>query len=166
MSAEEFDNYVRQTSRKLYAFAYRILRNQEEAEDVVQEVFIKLWHMGSKLKEYRCIDALASTMIRNHCIDLIRKKKILIGEFTDDNQTITVSTPLEQMIKSETEKNIRCIIDRMPEIYRSVLIMKDIEGLDYDEIAKMTHQNINTLRVTLSRARALLRDEYKRQYEK
>lgn len=96
MSGEEFSIYVRQTSRKLYAFAYRILRNKEEAEDVVQEVFIKLWHLGNKLDEYRCIDALATTMIRNHCIDLIRKKRPSFADSYDYDQTYSDVTPLEK----------------------------------------------------------------------
>ena len=64
-------------SRNLYGYAFRILRNQEEAEDAVQEVFIKLWNMGKKLDEYNSIEALAVTMIKNFCIDQLRKKKHL-----------------------------------------------------------------------------------------
>jgi RNA polymerase sigma-70 factor (ECF subfamily) len=165
MSGEEFSIYVRQTSRKLYAFAYRILRNQEEAEDAVQEVFIKLWHLGNKLDTYRCIDALATTMIRNHCIDIVRKKRPSFTDSYDDDQINSDVSPLEQMVKAETQDIIRKIIDRMPELYRNILIMRDIQGLEYDEIAEKTNQNVNTLRVNLSRARSLLRDEYRKKYD-
>ena len=75
MTRKDFDHLVQQQSRKLYGFAFRILRNQEEAEDVVQEIFIKLWKMGEKLDEYKSIDALATAMTKNYCIDLLRKQK-------------------------------------------------------------------------------------------
>ena len=75
MSRPDFDTLIQQLSRKLYGFAFRILRSQVDAEDVVQEVFIRLWKMGPKLDDYKSVDALATTMTRNYCIDLIRKQK-------------------------------------------------------------------------------------------
>ena len=75
MTRTDFNHLIQRQSRKLYGFAFRILRNQEEAEDVVQEIFIKLWKMGEKLDEYKSIDALAITMTKNYCIDLLRKQK-------------------------------------------------------------------------------------------
>lgn len=69
------------------------------------------------------------------------------------------------MVNVETQDNIRKIIDKMPEIYRNILIMKDIQGFEYDEIAAKTNQNVNTLRVNLSRARCILRDEYRKKYD-
>jgi RNA polymerase sigma-70 factor, ECF subfamily len=65
MSRTDFNDLVHQLNRKLYGYAFRILRNQEEAEDAVQEVFIKLWKMNEKLSEYNSIDALATTMTKN-----------------------------------------------------------------------------------------------------
>jgi len=55
--------------------AFRILRNQQEAEDIVQEVFMKMWKMGNKLDVYNDPGALAATMTRNSCIDMLRKWK-------------------------------------------------------------------------------------------
>src|SRR5450759_1353818 len=75
MTRADFNDLVRQLNRNLYGYAFRILRNQEEAEDAVQEVFIKLWNLGKKLDEYNSIGALATTMIKNFCIDQLRKKK-------------------------------------------------------------------------------------------
>jgi RNA polymerase sigma-70 factor (ECF subfamily) len=75
MTRTDFNDLVRQLNRNLYGHAYRILRSQEEAEDVVQEVFIKMWNLGKKLDEYTNVAALGVTMTRNLCIDQIRKKK-------------------------------------------------------------------------------------------
>ena len=83
MTRTDFNDLVRQQNRKLYGYAFRILRNQEEAEDAVQEVFIKLWNLGNKLDSYNSIGALATTMIKNFCIDQIRKKKHFNGKTTN-----------------------------------------------------------------------------------
>jgi RNA polymerase sigma-70 factor (ECF subfamily) len=169
MTRTEFDHLIRQQSRKLYGFAFRILRNQQEAEDVVQEIFIKLWKIGDKLAEYKSIDALAVAMTKNYCIDILRKQKHLYtGEFSaSDLQNFAAPSPQEQLENNESGKILNKIIEGLPETYRDVIILKEIEGESYEEIAKKTDQNINTLRVTLSRARKIIRDEYnKYQYER
>jgi RNA polymerase sigma-70 factor (ECF subfamily) len=163
MTREEFNNYVRLMSRKLYGFAFRILRNQEESEDAVQEVFIKMWNMGKKLDEYASIDALATTMTKNYCIDQLRKQKHLF-QGNPETDPETAASPLELMERLESGNIIQSIIARMPDTYREMISLKDIDALSYEEIAVKTGQNINTLRVTLSRARALLREEYKKHF--
>jgi RNA polymerase sigma factor (sigma-70 family) len=169
MNRPDFDNLIRQLNRKLYGFAFRILRNQEEAEDVVQEVFIKLWKMGQKLDEYRSIDALATTMTKNCCIDLLRKQSHNYTEdFSGKEYHIAASaSPEEVMENRETGDILNRIIAGLPDLYRVVIQMRDIDGTSYEEIALETNQNVNTLRVTLSRARKIIRDEYnKYQYER
>jgi RNA polymerase sigma-70 factor (ECF subfamily) len=169
MTRAEFDQLVQMQGRKLYGFAFRILRNQEEAEDVVQEVFIKLWKMGEKIDEYNSIDALATAMTKNYCIDILRKKKHNYkGDFYPiDHQNLTSPSPQEELENKESGEILNSIIEKLPEVYKIVIRLRDIEGVSYEEIAEKTDQNINTLRVTLSRARKLIRDEYKKyQYER
>jgi RNA polymerase sigma factor (sigma-70 family) len=169
MTRPDFNDLVQQLSRKLYGYAFRILQNQEEAEDAVQEIFIKLWRMGKRLNEYNSIDALATTMTKNYCIDQLRKQKhVYPGEHNNhDYHYITSPSPHEQMESRESNDIIHNIIDHLPDIYKVVIRLRDIEGLSYEEIAEKTDQNINTLRVTLSRARRFIRDEYnKYQYER
>jgi RNA polymerase sigma factor (sigma-70 family) len=169
MSRSDFNELVHQLSRKLYGFAFRILRNQEEAEDAVQEVFIKLWNMGDKLSGYSSIDALAVTMTKNYCIDQFRKKKRIIQEEKYENyeRNNLIPTPHEQLERVESGEILNRIIENLPEIYKSLVLLREIEGFSYEEIAEKTEQNINTLRVNISRARRIIRDEYnKYQYER
>jgi RNA polymerase sigma-70 factor (ECF subfamily) len=169
MSRDDFDNLVRQLSRKLYGYSFRILRNREEAEDAVQEVFIRLWNLGRKLDEYVSIEALSVTMIKNYCVDQLRKKKHLDHDelAKRDFQNTDNSSPSELLESRESDAILHSIIDQLPDIYKDVIILKEIEGLSYEEISDKTRQNINTLRVNLSRARKMIRDEYnKYQYER
>lgn len=166
MTREELDGYVKRMSRMLYACAFRILRDKEASEDAVQEVFARLWKMGEKTSSYESIEALSVTMVRNYCIDQLRRSKKIIAENLDSVETghLRSETPLELIEKNESERIIEKLIGSMPDLYRNILILHDIKGLQYDEIAEKTGQNINTLRVTISRARAYLRDEYKKYY--
>ena len=169
MTRNDFNDLVRQLNRNLYGYAFRILRNQEESEDAVQEVFIKLWGMGKKLDTYTSIQALATTMIKNLCIDKTRKQKhFLRGEYEEkDFYNMDNSSPLTIMEDSETGDILTQIIDQLPDTYKLVINMREIEGLSYEEISYKTEQNINTLRVTLSRARKIIREEFnKYQHER
>lgn len=167
MTRTEFDNLVHQLSRKLYSFAFRILRNQEDAEDAIQEVFIKLWKMKESLNEYKSIDALTVTMTKNFCIDLLRKSKHfnIVRSHENDYQQFTSPSPQEQLEQKESDNIIRNLIDNLPDIYKVVIKLRDIDGLSYEEIAEKTGQNINTVRVTLFRARGFIRDEYNRYHD-
>jgi RNA polymerase sigma-70 factor (ECF subfamily) len=169
MTRSDFNELIRHMSRDLYGIAFRILRNQEEAEDAVQEIFIKLWNMGTKLDEYNSIGALAITMVKNFCIDQLRKKKHFTMEegIEKDFQSSGTASPFELMDSRESEDILNHIIDQLPDNYKDVIRLREIDGLSYEEIVDKTGLNINTLRVTLSRARKMIRDEFnKYQYER
>jgi RNA polymerase sigma-70 factor (ECF subfamily) len=125
--------------------------------------------MGSKLDAYNNISALSVTMTKNLCIDQLRKKKHFVRDETGKHEAKAVddSSPFEILQSNESDNILKKIIDSLPEIYSSLIRLREIDGLSYEEIAQKTEQNINTLRVTLSRARKMIRDEYnKYQYER
>ncbi len=162
MTRDAFNNIVHNTCRKLYRIAFRMLMNQQEAEDAVQEVFMKMWMMRGKLDNYNDIEALAVTMTRNGAIDMIRRRKHGVsfqpGPGTSGDEM--ARSPFELMVDSETGRILKEIIDRLPPNFREIVIMKEIEGLSYEEIASVTSVNINSLRVTVSRARQMIREQF------
>jgi RNA polymerase sigma factor (sigma-70 family) len=162
MIRSDFNELVSKQSRQLFSYAFRILGNREEAEDAVQEVFIKLWNMGEKIEEYSSIEALSVTMTRNYCIDQLRKRRFSDGLDQDHRNLLMASepSPHEQMEIRESSDILYAIIAELPAIYREMAQMRDIEGFSYQEIAEKTQQNVNTIRVTLSRARKIIRDEF------
>lgn len=162
MTRSDFNDLVHQLNRKLYVYAFRFLQNQEEAEDAVQEVFIKLWRMGEKLNEYTSVDALATTMTKNYCIDQLRRRKTISYEDTvrQGYHNVTSPSPQDELENTESYDIILRIIDHLPESYQMMIRLRDMDGFSYEEIAEKTDQNINTLRVVLSRARKIIREEY------
>ncbi|MFZ0282086.1 MAG: sigma-70 family RNA polymerase sigma factor [Bacteroidales bacterium] len=162
MTRADFNDLVKKLNRKLYLYAFRILKNQAGAEDAVQEVFLKLWKMNTQPGEYNSIDALATTMVKNYCIDQLRKLK-----FTESDNIsgyslyqTTDPSPHEQLERNDTILILERIIEALPENYRNLIRLRDIEGFSYEEISEKTQLNINALRVNLSRARKIVRNEF------
>lgn len=165
MERAEFEKAILPISRTLYRFAFRFLSNGEDAEDAVQEVCIKLWNMRDRLPEYRSIEALAMTMTRNHCLDKLRKKG---RELFEDTRPIDTRTsdmdPQKDIENRENYQNIIKIVSKLPEKYRTIIELRDINGHSYEEIEKELGENLNTIRVNLSRARKMVRDKLKHLY--
>ncbi len=169
MTRKAFNDIIHQHYRKLYLIAFRIIKNRQEAEDIVQNVFIKMWTMGDKLDSYRDNAALAVTITKNSCIDLLRKMKHIDTDISVYNITNVelVPSPHDQLVRIETSAMLTRIIENLPQQYREIVLLREIEGLSYEEISKQKNMNINSLRVNLSRARSMIRDEYiKQTYER
>ena len=162
MTRDQFDDIIRQLYRRLYIIAFRILRIKEEAEDAVQEIFIKLWKMRDTLDSFNSIDALATTMTKNFCIDRLRKKRPdVMDEMTNIGSSDNIfMSPHDQLENKESDDIIQSIVEKLPLHFRTVVTLRDIKGFSYEEIAVKTGLNINTLRVNLSRARNIIREEY------
>lgn len=88
----------------------------------------------------------------------------MMTEEHDSRRNLYIDEPLpdEMMERTETAQMLYAIIKGLPEAYREIITLKEIDGLSYDEIAIIKDQNVNTLRVNLSRARRMIRDEFKK----
>jgi RNA polymerase sigma factor (sigma-70 family) len=165
MTVETFKIEVLPLKHKLFRLANRLLNNSPEAEDAVQETFLKLWTKKEVLKEYRSIEALALTITKNHCLDRMKSKSYKPDELTDKYEKPGEHTPHSRLELSETFENIQKIIQSLPEQQRMIIHLKDIEGYDLDEIAEIMELNMNTIRVNLSRARKKVRELLTKTYD-
>ncbi len=161
MVAKDFKTSVLPVSNKLLRFATHFLHDEDEAHDVVQDVFLKLWQRKETLDEVENIEAFAMRMTRNRCLDVIRANRTVpIDEDTDRRlkaKTIDVHSKVEL---GESARQIKMLIGQLPELQQNVMHMRDIEQLSYDEIEEATGLQRNAIRVNLSRARKKVRDEY------
>jgi len=151
--------------RKLYSFALRVLQNKEESEDVVQEVFVKLWKMKNEMDTIRNKEAFAMTMIRNLSIDRLKKKRVLsLDDDTNRYEGTSDSDPLHEIQVNDAMIMIKKIVDKLPEQQRMIIQLRDIEGYTSEEVAEILDINQNTLRVNLSRARQKIRENLVKNY--
>ncbi len=166
MTPEEFRKIILPEGRRLYAIAFRYLNNREEAEDIVQEVMMKLWASRNKQMAFDNPAAWCTTVTRNACLDLLRKNRKISHEELSDEIMIpeTGNSTLENTDDMEAVSMIGRIVNRMKEPYRSAVILRDMEGYSYEETAEVMQTNINALRTVLSRARKSIREEMERIY--
>lgn len=160
MLAKDFKTDVLPISNKLMRFALQILQNEEEAKDVLQDVFLKLWQKRDELSAIENLEAFAMRMMRNRCLDMIRARRTVSMEVVRKG-----SLPAEESHDSDyleladSASMVKRIIADLPDLQRTVIHLRDIEQLDYEEIAAATEMNVNAIRVNLSRARKKVRDE-------
>ncbi|WP_347841405.1 sigma-70 family RNA polymerase sigma factor [uncultured Draconibacterium sp.] len=161
MVAKDFKTKVLPVSKKLLRFATHFLHDEDQARDVVQDVFLKLWQRKETLDEVENIEAFAMRMTRNRCLDVIRANKTVPIDAEIDRKlkekTIDVHSKVEL---SETATQIKKLVEQLPGLQQTVMQMRDLEQLSYDEIAEATGLKINAIRVNLSRARKKVRDEF------
>jgi RNA polymerase sigma-70 factor (ECF subfamily) len=168
-----FEQLVRLYSKYVYTNAFFILRDSHEAEDVSQEVFVKVY---LSIKNFRGLSSF-KTWIRkltvNTCIDKLRvksksfDKKVSLESF-EDNYEI-VFTKLDHNIEKnfitrETVKEVLGIIVEMDETYRIPLILRDLQDYSYIEISDLIKKPIGTVKTNIHRARKIIKEKLK--YEK
>lgn len=166
MRSSEFKLLVMPYSARLYRMAFRLMGSREEAEDIVQEVYVKLWAMRNELSDYKSIEALAVRITRNLCLDQLRRRKVNYDALKAEKQKIVdyPETPAEDLERKEKEKIIHDLIAALPEPQRSLVHLRHLEGKEYEEIAEMVNMNINAIRVSISRARKSMREMLEKQY--
>ncbi len=166
MKSSEFKLLVMPYSSRLYRMAFRLMNSREEAEDIVQEVYVKLWGMRNDLPNYNSIEALCVRITRNLCLDQLRRRKVNHDAMKAE-QTKTTNypdTPSEDLEKKEDAELVHRLIAALPEPQRSLVHLRHLEGKEYDEIAEMVNMNVNAIRVSISRARKQMREMIEKQY--
>lgn len=164
MEKTEFISLVMPFKDKLYRLAKRILVSSDEAEDAVQEVFLKLWSGKKNIENYKNPEAFAITMTKNYCLDRLKSKqasnlKIVHSNYqTSENveKSIEANDGVEMVFK---------IMETLPEQQRIVLQLRDVEQFEFAEIAQMLESNETAIRVALSRARKTVRDAMIKNYK-
>ena len=164
MNQKEFIDLILPFQDRLYRLAKRLLVSNDEAEDAVQEVFLKLWNAREQIASYRSAEAYAITMMKNHCLDRLKSKQA--GNLKIEHSNYPTSENLENAV--ETNDGVALIfkiMDDLPVKQKMILQLRDVEQLEFAEIAKIMDTSETTLRVTLSRARKMIREELTKKFD-
>jgi len=159
MDLERFKSDIIPLRQKLLRHAVRIVENEDDAEDVVQEVFLKLWNIRKQLIEMSNPEGFAMQMLKNTSIDKLRVRKTVVepDEFQLDESN---RNPYQDMEQSDSVSIIKQIIARLPDLQQCIIHMRDIEEYELSEIAEITGTHISAVTVNLSRARKKVRDQF------
>lgn len=158
MDQHEFLNFINPLKDRIYRLSLRYLVSKESAEDATQEVVIKLWKNRKKINSYNSPEAFAITITKNYCLDQLKLKsnnnlKIVHNNFE------AKETPLQKRIEARDELNmVTKIISTLSAQEQMLIQLRDIEQMEYGEIADVTNMNETAIRVALSRARKKIRE--------
>lgn len=166
MTKEEFKSLVLPSKDKLFRVALTLLGNRQEAEDTLQDAYLKLWNMRNRLPEYDNVEALAMTMTKNLCLDKLRSYRHRKQNDTDVESLSIRSVSPDPDRAAELKESLRVIhtiFEALPEQQKLIIHLRDVEHYSYDEIREITGLTKNNIRVALSRARKTVRSEYLKQ---
>jgi len=151
MTEREYNECVTNYADNVFRFIYKSLRNEEDARDVVQSAFEKMWKTRESV-EYAKSKSFLFTVAYNQMIDHIRKEKrvVLREEFRED---VSIKQP-----DNNIKKILEQALDRLNETQKSLVMLKDYEGYSYEEIGKITGLSESQVKVYLHRARVQLKE--------
>jgi RNA polymerase sigma-70 factor (ECF subfamily) len=146
--------------RKLYRFALSLTKDVNDAEDILQDTLLKLWRLREEWDNWQNFEAYAMGMIRNEYLNYVKKKKSRtysalegIPEFAEPSQTETDMTTDDLMMRFNS------LTSKLPKIQRNILHLREIEELEYKEIAKVMEISEAQVKVYLFRARQYLKEK-------
>lgn len=159
MDAETFKKEFLPYHQKLYRIAFRIVHDAASAEDMVQDAFVKLWNKRDEMSKVENTEAFAIIILRNTCLDYLRKTK---NEYNIEyDKEIPEEVSLSKEIERRDEvQNIKGLINKLPDQQRQVMMMKHWDGYSDEEIEQMTGLSSGNIRVILSRARKTIREQF------
>ena len=157
-----FESRVLPVKNKLFRFAFRLLGSSEEAKDVVQEVFIKVWNSRDQMASIDNMEAWCMRITRNLSLDRIRTRQRKATDPIEENFDVQNDsrTPYEATENSENMQRIGQLIASLPEKQRQVMHLRDVEGYSYNEICEILELDMNQVKVNLFRARNAVREKF------
>ena len=157
MTHEQFTQIYLPLSGKMYALAYNLLRNREEARDCVQDVYAELWNKRDTIEPGKPPLPLVLTMVRNNSLDRLKSRCTQ----ADDEIIETLATnDTENQIDAASDLNaVIQLIDKLPRDQQLVLRLRTIDGLEIEQIQELTHFSRENIYTLLSRARKTLREK-------
>ena len=166
MKKSAFRTILDEHKNRVFSYAFYVLRNREDAEDVTQEVFIKLWQNLEKIDENRYVGWIMR-VAHNQCISLARKRKTSF-DYREESDRMAAITLLEQgkitsspelaCESSELTRTLLFALEKLSAKTRSIMILHYFHGMKYRTIGEIAEMNVNTIKVEVHRGRKKLRE--------
>ncbi len=158
---------VERYQRQVFSLARRMLGNAEDAEDLTQETFVRMFRALDRYDSSRPFPAWLFTIATRLCIDHLRRRRVRPISMVqhdpaaDEDYTLEIEDkglrPDELAAHAEEEDRVRDLIDALPHHYRIVVLLRHQQDLSYEEIAEALHLPLGTVKARIHRARALLK---------
>ncbi len=155
-----FDQVYEWYFHKLFSFISKILKDEQEAEDIVQEIFVKIWESRNKFDDYKSLNSYIFTVAYHNSISIIRKRMVdqKYLEYLRNSSAIhSAPDSISELEFYELNSQVQKLIDRLPERQKQVFLLHREKGLSYPEIAEQLGISKNTVGVHMVKALKYLR---------
>lgn len=156
MNSEELNIQFLEVKDSAYRYAVSLLHDTTEAEDVVQDLYERLWRRRLLIRRVG-FRALVMTTVRNMSLDRLRRQRLNRHTAIEDEPLATESPEVDNHVAI-----IRMIISRLPEREREIIHLHDVEGMDYEDIAEVVGTSVMAARMACSRARQKVKEEFEK----
>ena len=167
---EALEEIIRRQQKNVFATLYYLNAKPDEIMDLTQEILFKVAKNIKKLKNPRTFKSWLNQIIINQFSDTLRKKqksvkKVCLGSPEENKKEFDIpdhaSNPYQKALDKELEHAIKCSIHKLPDPFKAAIIMRELQGLSYEEIARATNSNIGTVKSRIARARLKLQEYLK-----
>ena len=168
---EAFNRLMEQHERRMYAVALRMCANREDAQDCLQEAMLRVYRAIGSFKGESSFSTWVYRITMNTCLDELRRKKNRQSSSLDDlldegwAPADDRSSPEKHAMRAETARVLHETIRELPEDMRAAVVLRDIQGYSYEEIAKILDINVGTIKSRISRGREKLREKLREKPE-
>lgn len=163
MPASLFKQLLLPLYPRLQRVALRMLGNVEDAEDMVQEVYMKLWGKREELPDVQNMEAYCVALTKNMCIDRLRLAEVDRVDVDDVPLSLAAAEDVAgQLERQDAVEQVKLIIETLPEKQQQVVTLRDIRDCTFEEIEEQTGLTAVNVRALLSRARKTIRERFKR----
>lgn len=169
--AQAFNALMSQQEGRMYAVALRMCGNHEDAQDCMQEAMLRIFRAISSFKGQSTFSTWVYRITMNTCLDELRRAKRRKATSLDErleagwSPVDTGDSPERHALRSEQRRAIDRAIRLLPEDMRSAIVLRDIQGMSYEEIAEILSANVGTIKSRISRGRSRLREILSEQAE-
>ncbi len=161
MDAAQFKAQFLPYHKRLYRTAFHLLGNACDAEDMVQEAYLKLWNKRDELAEMAQHEAYLVTLIKHMCYDALRASALNEEGSTAEELPLAAEDNVARSVEERDEVGVVMhLIDCLPETQRQVIMLRDVDDCSYEEIETTTGLSAGNVRVLLSRARKTIREQF------
>ena len=166
---DAFEQLILQYEKRVYTIAYKYMGNHEDASDMAQEAIIKAYQSIGSFRGDAAFGTWLGKITANQCLDELRKRKKQQTTSLEDTLELEegsvkkeiespAATPEEHAIRQETAFYMQMLISELKEEYRAVVILRELEGYSYEEIADILSCSLGTVKSRISRARLYLKE--------
>ena len=161
MDAESFKRLYLPCHQKLYRVAYKLLGNQCDAEDMVQEAYLKLWNKRDELIDIKNPESFSVILLKNICFDYLRSTKNNAEK--QDIEVVSKANEVSLINEIEIKDELNCVkqlITQLPEKQKEIMKLRHLGECSIEEIEQITGLNAINIRVLISRARKTIREQF------